>query len=198
MTRICVFCGSSMGNKEEYRRAAKLVGEYFVENNIGLVYGGADVGLMKIIADVVLEGGMEVIGVMPHMLIEKEVEHRGIDQLISVETMAERKEKMAKISDGSIAMPGGFGTLDELAEILTHNQLRISDKPIGILNVEGYFDNLLQFFDHAVSSGFVRKEHRNNLIVSSSIGELVEKMNAFKPVVIGKWIKDIKVESNGG
>ncbi len=196
MTRICVFCGSSMGNKKEYSIAANRVGKYFVENNIELVYGGADVGLMKIIADVVLKGGKNVIGVMPHLLIEKEVEHKGITQLIAVDTMAERKEKLIEISDGFIAMPGGIGTLDELVEVLIMNQLRISDKPIGILNIEGYFDSLLQFFSDAVSSGFVRKEHEDNLIVSDNIEELVEKMNAYKPVVMKKWIEDIKVESS--
>jgi uncharacterized protein (TIGR00730 family) len=187
-----------MGNKQEYKIAAKEVGDFFVKNNIGLVYGGANVGLMKIIADVMLLGKTEVIGVMPHMLIEKEVEHKGIDKLIRVESMAERKEKMVEISDGFIAMPGGFGTFDELLEVLIYNQLRISDKPVGILNIDGYFDLLLQFFDNAVKSGFVRKEHRNNLIVSSNIEEMIEKMNAYKPIVMGKWIKDIKVESNGG
>ncbi len=198
MTRICVFCGSSMGNNEAFRIAAKGVGEYFVNNNIGLVYGGADVGLMKILADEVLEGGKEVIGIMPHLLIEKEVEHKGISRLIEVESMAERKEKMVEISDAFIAMPGGFGTFDELIEVLTYNQLRISDKPVGILNIDGYFDKLLEFFDHAVDSGFVRQEHRNNLILSSNVEELVEKMSIYKPVVMGKWIEDIKVESNGG
>lgn len=198
MTRICVFCGSSMGNKEEYRRAAKLVGEYFVDNNIELVYGGANVGLMKIVADVVLKGGISVTGIMPNMLIENEVEHKGISTMISVESMAERKEKMIEISDGFIALPGGFGTLDEFAEILTHNQLRISDKPVGLLNVDGYFDNLLKFFDQAVSSGFVRAEHRNNIIVDSNIENLVKELNSYEPVVIKKWIEDIKEESNGG
>ncbi len=198
MTKICVFCGSSMGNKKEYSDAANRVGEYFVENNIELIYGGADVGLMKILADVVLAGGKKVIGVMPHMLIEKEVEHKGITQLIEVSTMAERKEKLIEISDGFIAMPGGIGTLDELVEVLIMNQLRISDKPIGILNIEGYFDNLLLFFNDTVESGFVREEHRDNLIVSDNIEELIEKMNVYKPVVMKKWIEDIKVESNGG
>jgi len=197
MTKICVFCGSSMGNKKEYSTAAVSVGDYFVKNNIELIYGGADVGLMKIIADVVLAGGKNVIGVMPHLLIEKEVEHKGITQLIAVDTMAERKEKLIEISDGFIAMPGGIGTLDELIEVLIMNQLRISDKPIGILNIEGYFDSLLQFFSDAVSSGFVRKEHGDNLIVSDNIDQLIIKMNAYKPVVIKKWIEDIKVESNG-
>ena len=198
MDKICVFCGSSMGNRIEYSNAAKRVGEYFVDNNIELVYGGADVGLMRIIADVVLAGGVKVIGVMPHLLIEKEVEHKGITQLIEVSTMAERKEKFIEISDGFIAMPGGIGTLDELVEVLIMNQLRISDKPMGILNIEGYFNSILQFFNDAVESGFVREEHRNNLIVSDNIEELIEKMNAYKPVVTKKWIEDIKVESNGG
>ena len=198
MMKICVFCGSSMGNKKEYSIAAKHVGEYFVENNIDLVYGGADVGLMKIIADVVLAGGKKVIGVMPHMLIEKEVEHKGITQLIEVSSMAERKEKLIEISDGFIAMPGGIGTLDELVEVLIMNQLRISDKPMGILNIDGYFNSLLQFFKDTVDSGFVREEHRDNLIVSDNIEGLIEKMNAYKPVVMKKWIEDIKVESNGG
>lgn len=198
MNKICVFCGSSMGNRIEYSNAAKRVGEYFVDNNIELVYGGADVGLMRIIADVVLAGGVKVIGVMPHLLIEKEVEHKGITQLIEVSTMAERKEKFIEISDGFIAMPGGIGTLDELVEVLIMNQLRISDKPMGILNIEGYFNSILQFFNDAVESGFVREEHRNNLIVSDNIEELIEKMNAYKPVVTKKWIEDIKVESNGG
>ena len=195
MMKICVFCGSSMGNKKEYSDAANHVGEYFVKNNIELIYGGADVGLMKILADVVLAGGKKVIGVMPHMLIEKEVEHKGITQLIEVSSMAERKEKLIEISDGFIAMPGGIGTLDELVEVLIMNQLRISDKPIGILNIEGYFDSLLQFFRDTVDSGFVREEHRDNLIVSDNIEELIKKMNIYKPVVIKKWIEDIKVES---
>ena len=198
MTRICVFCGSSMGSKEEYKTAAKEVGNFFVNNNIGLVYGGANVGLMKIIADVMLAEKTEVVGVMPQMLIEKEVEHKGIDQLIRVESMAERKEKMVEISDAFIAMPGGLGTFDELLEVLIYNQLRITDKPVGILNIDGYFDLLLQFFDNAVNSGFVREEHRNNFIVSDNIEALIEKMNSYKPIVMGKWIEDIKVESNGG
>lgn len=198
MTRICVFCGSSMGNKAEYTKAAKQVGEYFVNNNIVLIYGGADVGLMKIIADVCLKSGKEVIGIMPQLLIDKEVEHKGITQLIKVESMSARKEKMVELSDAFIAMPGGFGTFDELLEVLTYNQLRINDKPVGILNTDGYFDKLLEFFDQAVESGFVRKEHRNNLITASNIKDLMGKMNAYKPIVMGKWIEDIKIESNGG
>lgn len=198
MRRICVFCGSSMGNKSDYRIAAKKLGEYFVEKQIELVYGGANVGLMKIIADEVLIGGIKVTGVMPHLLIAKEVQHNAITKLISVETMAERKELMSELSDGFIALPGGFGTLDELSEILTYNQLRISDKPLGLLNVGGYFNNLLKFIDVGVESGFVREEHRNNLIVESDIEVLIDRMNSYNPIVTAKWIKDIKIESNGG
>ncbi len=196
MTKICVFCGSSMGNKKEYNDAAKSVGEYFVNNNIELIYGGADVGLMKIIADVVLDGGVKVVGVMPHLLIDKEVEHKGITELIAVDTMAERKEKLIEISDGFIAMPGGIGTLDELIEVLIMNQLRISDKPVGILNIDGYFDSLIKFFDDTVKAGFVRKEHNDNIIVSDNIEELISQMNNYKPVETKKWIEDIKVESH--
>jgi len=198
MRRICVFCGSSMGRKIEYKEAAKSLGEYFVEKQIELVYGGADVGLMKVIADVVLAGGNNVIGIMPRLLIAKEVDHKGITEMIAVDTMAERKEKMAELSDGFIAMPGGFGTLDELSEVLTYNQLRISDKPMGLLNVGGYFDNLVKFIDDGVEAGFIRLEHRENLIIDSDIGRLVDRMNSYEPIVMKKWIEDIKVESNGG
>ena len=120
-----------MGSLDDFKIAAKKVGEYFVENDIELVYGGANVGLMKIVADEVLAGGKKVVGIMPHLLLEKEVEHKGITELIAVDTMSERKEIMSNISDGFIALPGGLGTLDELSEIFIYNQLRISDKPIG-------------------------------------------------------------------
>ncbi len=186
-----------MGSDPAYKKAAEYLGRYFVKNNIDLVYGGADVGLMKIIADEVLNGGQKVTGIMPHMLIEKEVEHRNLTELISVESMAERKELMAQMSDGFIAMPGGLGTLDELSEVLTYNQLRICDKPIGLLNISGYFNHLLNFLDNGVESGFIRKEHRDNIIIDEDISILVSKMNNYKPVVMTKWIKDIKVESNG-
>lgn len=197
MRRICVFCGSSMGSKSEYKEAAKSLGDYFVEKQIELVYGGADVGLMKVIADAVLAGGIKVTGIMPHLLIDKEVDHKGISEMITVDTMAERKELMAELSDGFIAMPGGFGTLDELSEVLTYNQLRISDKPMGLLNTGGYFDNLIKFIEDGVEAGFIRMEHRENLIIDSDIHRLVVRMNAYEPIVMKKWIEDIKVESNG-
>ena len=194
--RICVFCGSSMGFRDEYRLAARNLGNFMAKQNIGLVYGGANVGLMKVLADTMLSANKEVIGIMPHKLVQKEVAHQNLTEMIIVETMAERKDKMVELSDGFIALPGGFGTFDELSEILTFNQLRISDKPLGILNTKGYFDQMLHFFDHAVNEGFVRKEHRENMMVSDNIEELFIKMNAYKPLTMGKWIKDIKVESN--
>ncbi|MCF6342665.1 MAG: TIGR00730 family Rossman fold protein, partial [Bacteroidales bacterium] len=147
MTRICVFCGSSMGYGGEYRKAAKQLGAFFTANKIELVYGGADVGLMKVIADTMLANGSHVTGVMPGHLVDRGVVHHNLSELITVETMAERKQIMVEISDGFIAMPGGFGTLDELSEILTYNQLRISDKPLGFLNVNHYFNHLFRFFE---------------------------------------------------
>lgn len=194
--KVCVFCGSSMGNSPVYRNAAKVVAEYFVKHNISLVYGGANVGIMKILADVMLENKREVIGIMPRMLIEKEVAYFDITKMIEVNTMAERKDKMLELSDAFIALPGGFGTLDELSEILTFNQLRITDKPMGILNVNGYFDYLLKFFDHAVETGYVRQEHRNNLIVANDIETLLIKMNEYSPLSMGKWIEEIVEESS--
>lgn len=193
--RICVFCGSSMGSREAYSQAARQLAEYMADHNIGLVYGGANVGLMKVLADTMLEKGVEVIGVMPQNLVRKEVAHVSLTEMIIVETMAERKEKMVELSDAFITLPGGYGTLDELSEILTFNQLRIMDKPLGILNIGGYFDQLLQFFDHSVNEGFVRSEHRTNLIVSDQIQPLLQKMAAYKPLSMGKWLNDIKVES---
>ncbi len=193
--KICVFCGSSMGRDKVYRETAREVAGFFVQNNISLVYGGAKVGLMKILADTLLENSKEVIGVMPGLLVDKEVAHEGLTEFFEVNTMAERKAKMIELSDGFIALPGGFGTLDELSEILIYNQLRIDDKPLGLLNVKGYFNPLLRFFDHAVQEGFVRAEHRDNLMISDNIRTLVEKMQAYRPVSMGKWIEDIQVES---
>lgn len=193
--KICVFCGSSTGKSEIYKNEAIKLAEFFVENNITLVYGGANVGIMKILAETMLDHGKEVIGIMPKLLVDKEVAHFGITEMIVVNSMAERKEKMVEISEAFIALPGGFGTLDELSEILTFNQLRIIDKPLGILNVNGFFDKLLEFFDYAVAEGYVRAEHRNNIIVDSDIKNLLTRMNEYTPLSMGKWIKDIHEES---
>jgi uncharacterized protein (TIGR00730 family) len=191
MKNICVFCGSSTGKREIYKTKAKELGEIFLKNKITMIYGGANVGLMRILADTMLKADGNVIGVMP----EKEVAHNNLTKMHIVGSMQERKNLMAEISDAFIALPGGLGTFDELAEMLTYNQLRIHDKPVGILNIKGYFDNLLKFFDHAVEERFVREEHRNNLIVDENIESLLLKLNSYKPVQIGKWIDDIKEES---
>lgn len=196
MKTIGVFCGSSLGAKTAYRDAARILGLYLAEKGIDLVYGGANVGLMKVLADTLLEKGGRVIGVMPRMLVEKEVAHLNLTEMHIVESMSERKNLIMKLSDSFIAMPGGFGTLDELAEVITCNQLRLSDKPIGILNVLGYFDPLVRFFDHGVDEGFLRVEHRMNLIVEHGVEALMKRMEAYRPVSMDKWIRDIHQESN--
>ena len=195
MKSICVFCGSSMGLRNSYREVATNLAEAILDNNYSLVYGGANVGLMKILAQTVLDGGGKVIGIMPRRLVEKEVAHSGLTEMHIVESMSERKSLMVRLSDAFVAMPGGFGTLDEMFEVITYNQLRIVDKPIGILNTDAYFDKLLSFIHHTVNEGFIRKEHIDNLIVENNIAELFKKLSEFQPVETGKWIKDIKNES---
>lgn len=194
MKSICVFCGSSMGNNPAYKDEAEKLGILLAKENITLVYGGGNVGLMGIIADSNLQASGQCVGVMPGRLMDLEIAHDNLTELIVVDSMNERKGKMADLSDGFIAMPGGFGTLDELAEVLTYNQLRLYDKPVGILNINGYFDLLLDFFDHSVEEKFVRAEHRNNIIISDDAEELLRKMMEYKPVSIGKWIDEIKEE----
>jgi uncharacterized protein (TIGR00730 family) len=184
-----------MGNKPGYKSGANELGKELLLRNITLIYGGANVGLMKVLADTMLAGGGEVIGIMPRRLVENEVAHQGLTKMHIVESMSERKTMMVELSDAFIAMPGGFGTFDELAEVITYNQLRLTDNPIGILNLEHYFDHLLKFFTHAANEGFLRHEHRNNLIVDENPAELLRKMSLYKPVSIEKWIRDIKEES---
>jgi len=184
-----------MGYRAIYQQAAKQLADFLIEEDLGLVYGGANVGLMKILADNMLKSGKEVIGVMPHAIIKNEVAHTGLEHFIEVDSMSERKNKMAELSDAFIALPGGFGTLDELFEILIYNQLRISDKPLGFLNTGGYYDKLLAFIDYAVQEGFVRQEHRRNMIVANNAKELVKKLREYKPLEMDKWLEDIKTES---
>jgi len=188
MKRICVFCGSSSGTNSVYKDAALELGNLIAENNIELVYGGGNVGLMGFIADSVLGKNGKVTGVIPHFLAQKEVGHKGLSKMIFVDSMHERKQKMSELADGFIAMPGGFGTLEELAEILTWAQLGLVTKPIGILNVNGYYDNLLLMLDHMVAETFLKMENRNMLIAKDNSQELLTTMNAFVPSVIPKWI----------
>ncbi len=196
MKSICVFCGSSSGNNLIYKREVALFGKLLAEQNITLVYGGGKVGLMGVIADSVLNHGGKCIGIMPKSLNDLEITHDNLTELFIVDTMQERKSMMAELSDGFIAIPGGFGTLDELSEALTYSQLRIYDKPIGLFNINGYFDHLLVFLDHMVNERFVREEHRENIIISDDAQQLLTKLNNYHPVHIDKWIKDIKEESS--
>lgn len=197
MKTICVFCGSSMGFNPAYRQLAEDFGKRLAEQKIRLVYGGASVGLMKVLANTMILNGGYVTGVMPQHLIDIEVAHTGLHEMIVVNNMSERKTRMLEMSDAFVALPGGFGTLDEISEVLTLTQLRLSEKPLALLNVNGYFNYLLQFLDHGVAEGFVREEHRNSIIVSEEATTLLSKLGNFEPVDMDKWIKAIKVESNG-
>ena len=191
---ICVFCGSSSGNNPVYTEKAIALGILFAEKNITLVYGGSNVGLMHVIAETILKGGGKVIGVMPHTLIQREVAHTGLTQFHVVETMAERKAVMDRLSDAFISMPGGIGTLDELFEVMSWNQLELIAKPVALYNVLGYYDQLLQFLDHSVDQRFVKPEHRINLIAESDENILLVKIFNYEPVKVdgGKWIKELR------
>ncbi len=197
LKRICVFCGSSMGFVDAYREKARDLAGILLERDIELVYGGANVGIMKVLADEMLAGNGKVTGVMPHSLVNREIAHTELTRLHIVDTMQERKLLMAELSDAFIAFPGGFGTLDELAEMITFNQLRIHDKPLGILNVNSFFDPLLNFFEHAFEEGFVRREHINNIIVEDDPALMIAHCQKYEPVQIEKWIGDIRKESSG-
>jgi uncharacterized protein (TIGR00730 family) len=188
MRRICVFCGSSNGNRPLYAESARALGKAMLQRSLGLVYGGGNVGLMGTIADAVRDGGGEVIGVIPQALVERELAHRGVTQLLVVQSMHERKAKMAELSDAFIAMPGGFGTFEEFCEIITWAQLGLHRKPCGILNVEGYYDSLLSLFDHAVSEGFLRNENRELVFEETDTGRLLEKLANFKSPKTERWI----------
>ena len=194
--KICVFCGSSMGNDPRYQEAAEQLGEVLAQHDCTLYYGGANVGLMKIIADKMLGKGKKVVGIIPKLITDMEIAHEGLTELIEVETMSDRKLMLISESDAFIAMPGGFGTLDEIFEITVQNQLRISDKPVALYNTLNYYDSMLQFIDHAVSQGFIRKEHRDNIIVSDNPETLFKELSNHKSIGIEQWIEDIKKESN--
>lgn len=187
MKRVCVFCGSSPGSRPAYREAAVQLAAALAERDIELVYGGARVGLMGEIADAVRERGGRVIGVIPSSMVRREIAHTDIDDLRVVETMHERKAMMTELSDGFVALPGAYGTVDELAEALTWSQLGIHANPIGLLDIEGYFEHLLAFFDHAVEEGFLRPVHRELLLVDRDPGALLGRMAAGRPVSGDKW-----------
>jgi len=188
MKRICVFCGSSSGGEAIYSETASNVGEFLAAKGIELVYGGGRVGLMGTVADAVLANDGTVIGIIPAALDKKEIAHKGLTELHIVDSMHERKAKMAELSDGFIAMPGGFGTFEEFCEIVTWAQLGIHQKPCGLLNVRGFYDPLIKQFDYSTSSGFVRPEHRGIVLVGTEISGLFESMVNYTPPAVEKWI----------
>lgn len=194
MKTISVFCGSSMGRRESYRVAVEQLGRCIAKRGDMVVYGGASVGLMRILADAAMAEGGKVVGFMPKAIDKYEVTYNNINELYIVDTMAERKQKMVEMSDSFIAMPGGMGTLDEIFEVAVLSQLRIIDKPVAFYNIDGYYDKLLNFIDYAVSEGFIRSEHRNNIVVDDNAERLLEKLDAFKPVEVTKWVDSIKKE----
>ncbi len=186
--RICVFCGSQSGAHEVYVEQARAMGRTMAERGIGLVYGGGGIGIMGAVADAVIEADGKVIGVIPYALATKERAHPNIDMRI-VNTMHERKAMMAELSDAFIALPGGFGTFEELMETITWGQLGIHQKPVGLLNIAGYYDPILQMIDRAIEEGFILPRYRNLFVASSSIDEMFDLMREFQPLEgIVKWI----------
>ena len=188
MKRVCVYCGSSPGRNPKYIAGARVLGKELAARGIGLVYGGASVGIMGEIADAVLASGGEVIGVIPQSLADKEVSHNGLTELKIVGSMHERKAIMAEHSDGFIALPGGLGTLEELFEVLTWSQLGFHNKPCALLNIEQYYDSLSVFLDHAVEQQFVKQIHRDMLLVEENSSKLLDAMSAYIPPAVDKWI----------
>lgn len=188
MQRVCVYCGSNTGNNPAYVTAAVELADALLDRDIELVYGGAAKGIMGVLADRVLERGGSVHGVIPQQLVDKEVAHQGLTKQHVVGSMHERKMLMAALSDGFVALPGGFGTLEEIIEIVTWGQLRFHDKPCGLLNVDGYFDALLGFLDHAEAEGFVRDANRRMLLHDASVNGLLEQFEQYEPPTVDKWM----------
>ena len=189
MKAICVYCGSSPGRTEVYKQAAGKVAEELLKRDLTLVYGGASVGVMGVLADSMLALGGKVIGVMPESLLRKEIGHRGLSELLVVSSMHERKTKMADLADGFIAMPGGAGTLEEIFEVWTWAQLGYHNKPCGLLNVAGYFDDLIRFMDHTVKEQFLRVAHRSMFIAEENASILLDRFSEYEPPTVEKWIR---------
>lgn len=190
MKKIAVFCGSSDGASPAYKEGAVQLGKELARRGITLVYGGASVGIMGTVADAVLEAGGQVIGVIPQMLEDREISHRGLTELIVVGSMHERKMKMAELADGFIALPGGPGTMEEYFEIFTWAQLGLHQKPCGILNVNGYYDLLISFFDHMNEQQFLQDKYRAMALVAASPDELIEKFNTYNPPSVKTYITE--------
>ena len=186
--RLAVFCGSNPGARPDYVEAARSLGRLLAERGIGIVYGGSSVGLMAALADAMLDELGDIIGVIPRMLVEREVANRALTDLRIVESMHARKAMMAELADGFIALPGGIGTLEEFFETWTWGQLGMHSKPCGLLNVAGYFDPLLEFLDHAVAEKFVRDVHRGMVVVESDPRRLLSRFESYEPPRIVKWL----------
>lgn len=193
MKRITVFCGSSFGTEEIYKEQASLLGKTLAKENIELVYGGANVGLMGAVADGVLNSGGKAIGVLPNFLRSKEIAHLGLTELILVESMHERKTKMNDLCDGVIALPGGFGTLEELFEMLTWAQLGLHKKPIAILNINGFYDSLIELTKTMTEKGLLKEANQKMLLVSDNIHDLLLQMRNYTPPTVVKWIDKEKI-----
>jgi uncharacterized protein (TIGR00730 family) len=188
--RICVYCGSNPGNDERYAEATVALAEAIVAAGCGLVYGGAAVGLMGLVADTALAAGGEVIGVMPTHLVAAEIAHPGLTELHEVATMLERKTLMADLSAAFVALPGGYGTLDELFEVLTWSQLGIHAKPAGLLDVAGFWHGLTGFLDHAVVEGFIKPAHRTMLLVDEDPTRLLHRLDTWAAPTVNKWVTE--------
>jgi uncharacterized protein (TIGR00730 family) len=192
LRRIAIYCGSSRGSDPAFSAAAVALAQHLVGQGIGIVYGGGNVGLMGAVADAALAAGGEVIGVIPESLLAKELGHEGCTELRVTRTMHERKQMMVDLSDGFVALPGGFGTLDELFETLTWLQLGFHQKPVGLLNVSGFFDPLLQFLDQVSATQLLRPEHRASLLSHEEPQALLAALHGFEPHTCGKWITDLR------
>src|SRR5262245_15001901 len=188
MNRVCVFCGSSMGGRAEYTEAAARTGELIARRGLGLVYGGGHVGLMGVVADAALAAGGEVIGVITQALLDREVAHTGLTELLVVRTMHERKARMAALSDAFLVLPGGIGTLEEFFEVWTWGQLGEHAKPVGLVNVGGYYDGLIGFVDAMQAEGFLKAKHREMLIVADTPAAALDAFARYEPPAVGKWI----------
>ena len=188
MQSVCVFCGSMVGAKPAFHAVGRLAGAAIADRGLTLVYGGGRVGLMGIVADAALERGGRVVGVIPEPLAAKEIAHAGLTELHLVSSMHERKALMAELSDGFLALPGGYGTLEEFFEVLTWGQLGIHRKPCGLLNAAGYFDSLIAFFDQAVRDGFVSPEHRRLVLQGTDPNALLNRMQTYAPPANPKWV----------
>jgi uncharacterized protein (TIGR00730 family) len=186
--RLCVFCGSSPGRSPAYATAARQLGAIFARRGIGLVYGGGNVGLMGVVADAVLAGGGEVVGVIPRALVDRELAHARLSELVVVDTMHERKQRMHDLSDGFIALPGGFGTLDELFEALTWAQLGMHKKPCGLLDVEGFWEPLRALVERQRAEEFVRAEYASMLLHGDDAEALIDAFAAYRAPDVPKWI----------